>query len=117
MFTLPANLVLKLTDHGINFTVVFVPPSPETRDQWKVRVYDGRYDFTEYGQFISSYYLSTFLGGVLGGINLEGSVPEWYLSIDAVRKIHHHIIFNSDIEFYKELVTRPDGIQAPEGII
>jgi hypothetical protein len=45
----------------------------------------GSYAFTEYGQFVSSYYISTFLEGDWKrergrGLNLNGGVPEWQIS-------------------------------------
>jgi hypothetical protein len=104
-FTLPQNLVLQLMDHDVKFMIVFVPPCPETDHTWLVNTYDARYDGTEYGIFISSYYLSTFLQGALDGINLDYSVPDWYLTSDAVKSIHHHILFHSNPDFYGKLIT------------
>lgn len=104
-FTLPQNLVLQLTDHDVKFMVVFVPPCPETDHTWLVNIYDDRYHINEHGLFISSHYLSTFLQKALDGINLDDSVPDWYLTSDAVKRIHHHILFHSNPDFYGKLIT------------
>lgn len=44
-----------------------------------VEVYDATYNFTQYGQFVSRYYLSTLLEGNsrTTGINLHGGEPVW----------------------------------------
>lgn len=103
-FTLPQNLVLNIKDHNVSFNIVFVPPSEETNNKWLVNIYDARYNVTEHGQFISSYYLSTFLTGSVKGITLEGSVLEWYLTEKGVKQVHHHVLFHSNPEFYKDLL-------------
>ena len=46
-----------------------------------VEFYDSRYAHTEFGQFISRYYVSTILESDKG-LCLEGSVPEWSVSAD-----------------------------------
>ncbi|WP_460791296.1 hypothetical protein [Nocardioides maradonensis] len=43
-----------------------------------VTFYDARYPFTEYGQQIASYYLSTILGST-AGICLDGGAPDWWI--------------------------------------
>jgi len=47
-----------------------------------VEFYDMRYPHTQFGQFISSYYICTLLqSDKLGcGLNLHGGVPEWSIS-------------------------------------
>ena len=44
-----------------------------------VEVYDAEYPHTEFGQFVSRYYISTLINGKSRntGINLEGSAPKW----------------------------------------
>lgn len=64
-----------------------------TSDGKTLKFYDGSslqdgvasYTFTEYGQFVSSYYISTFLEGDWKrergrGLNLNGGVPEWCIT-------------------------------------
>jgi hypothetical protein len=58
-----------------------------------VEFYDARYPHTEFGQFVSRYYVSTILGtdgygSAEGGLSLDGGVPEWTVSandMDTVR--------------------------------
>jgi ABC-type uncharacterized transport system ATPase subunit len=51
-------------------------------DEPLVEVYDAEYPHTEYGQFISRYYMSTLLDGFQhSGIDLMGYEPKW--KIDA----------------------------------
>ena len=54
-------------------------------DKPLVEFYDVRYPHTEFGQFVSRYYVSTILGedGYVpknSGLNLHGGVPEWTVS-------------------------------------
>tara|TARA_R110000868_G_scaffold171727_1_gene407492 strand:+ start:56 stop:337 length:282 start_codon:yes stop_codon:yes gene_type:complete len=44
-----------------------------------IEFYDPRYPHTALGQFVSSYYVSTFLG-VNSGLMLHGGVPAWTMS-------------------------------------
>jgi hypothetical protein len=45
-----------------------------------VEFYDKRYPHTEYGQFISRYYVSTILEYDNQGLCLDGGIPEWSIS-------------------------------------
>jgi hypothetical protein len=62
-------------------------------DKPLVEFYDVRYPHTEFGQFVSRYYVSTILGDdgygpKDSGLNLHGGVPEWTVSerhMDIVR--------------------------------
>jgi len=65
-----------------------------TEDDPLVEFYDARYDHTELGQFVSSYYVSTLTGECewsFGsdsretGLNLEGSVSDWFVDADQVK--------------------------------
>ena len=54
-------------------------------DKPLVEFYDVRYPHTEFGQFVSRYYVSTILGDdgygpKNSGLNLHGGVPEWTVS-------------------------------------
>lgn len=46
-------------------------------DEPLVEFYDARYPFTEHGQFVSRYYLSTLKEGPARGLNLDGGIPAW----------------------------------------
>lgn len=52
------------------------------KDEPLVEFYDARYPFTEFGQFVARYDISTILDGDDAGINLDGGVPEWTISAD-----------------------------------
>ena len=52
----------------------------------KVKFYDARYEHTIYGQFVSSYYVSTILEGD-DGLCLDGGVPDWKISAAAMSRI------------------------------
>lgn len=69
--------VMNTTDNGRVWNI--------TSDGKTLKFYDGSYAFTEYGQFVSSYYISTFLEGDWKrergrGLNLNGGVPEWCIT-------------------------------------
>lgn len=44
----------------------------------------GKRGFTKLGQFVSRYYLKTLTERPVGGINLDGGVPEWTIAADPV---------------------------------
>lgn len=53
-----------------------------------VEFYDARYPHTELGQFVTRYSLSTLTeDGKKGGLNLQGGVPDWYVSEDAMNQV------------------------------
>ena len=62
-------------------------------DKPLVEFYDARYPHTEFGQFVSRYYVETILGDdgygpKDGGLSLYGGIPEWTVSakdMDTVR--------------------------------
>ena len=53
-----------------------------------VEFYDNRYPHTQYGQFVSRYYISTILsqdsrgGEYSNGLCLDGRVPAWHVSAE-----------------------------------
>ncbi len=70
------RLVRKGDSYGLNNCLT------HNEDTILVEVYDAEYAFTEFGQFVSRYYITTLLEGGRGhGINLYGGEPKW--SIDA----------------------------------
>ena len=53
-----------------------------------VEFYDARYSHGELGQFVTRYSLSTLTeDGKKGGLNLQGGVPDWYVSEEAMNKV------------------------------
>jgi hypothetical protein len=55
-------------------------------DRPMVEFYDSKYPHTQYGQFVSRYYVSTILkqddsgGEYANGLCLNGGVPAWHVS-------------------------------------
>jgi hypothetical protein len=50
-----------------------------------VEFYDARYPHTEFGQFVSRYFVETILGDdgygpKATGLSLDGGIPEWTVS-------------------------------------
>lgn len=54
-----------------------------------VEVYDAEYIHTQFGQFISRYYMETLLDGSSrnNGINLYGGEPKWQIDAQNWRKV------------------------------
>lgn len=50
------------------------------QDNPLVEFYDSRYPHTEFGQFVSCYYVSTILESDDRGLCLDGGVPDWSIS-------------------------------------
>lgn len=79
--------VLKVNSHGIDFNVriLYEGETYGLNDQFihkkqdpLVEFYDTRYPHTEYGQFVSRYYLSTLLERTENKVlNLDGGIPDW----------------------------------------
>lgn len=40
-----------------------------------------------WGQFVSRYYLSTFLEEITSGLDLDGGIPKWKLSAESVEMV------------------------------
>jgi hypothetical protein len=81
------RVVNKGDKYGLNFCLTHDGDKP------LVEFYDVRYPHTEFGQFVSRYYVETILsdkgnGPKNSGLNLHGGVPEWTVSerhMDIVR--------------------------------
>lgn len=57
-----------------------VTETSKSRDA-TVDFYDCRYEHTEFGQFVSSYYLETILEHAEGvGLDLNCGIPDWKIS-------------------------------------
>lgn len=53
-----------------------------------VKFYDCRYEHTDLGQFVSSYYAMTLLCRDDGlGLSLDGGIPEWSISGPAMDRV------------------------------
>ena len=54
-----------------------------------VEFYDAEYDFTQWGQFVSRYYMSTLVEGrnrsEESGLNLDGGIEKWSLTGDQMK--------------------------------
>jgi hypothetical protein len=79
---------------GNTFNVVLIPAGDTSRSakyptkQVTVEFYDTRYSHTGYGQFVSGYWLSTFLPDwPSGGLDLMGNVPAWKVSAEGMAAI------------------------------
>ena len=54
--------------------------------------YDNRYPHTEFGQFVSSYYVSTLLDGSTGGLCLDGgNADSWTVSADDMMLVRAYL--------------------------
>jgi hypothetical protein len=65
------RIVRKGDKYGLDFCLT------HNKDAALVEFYDTRYPHTEFGQFVSRYYVSTILERDNRGLCLEGSEPEW----------------------------------------
>ncbi len=74
-------------------------------DEPLVEFYDSRYPHTPRGQFISSYYLSVFMGAS-DGIDLYGGEPEWKATAEEVKQLQQWILY----EEYKALQAERDAL-------
>lgn len=63
----------------------FVPE--ELRDEPMIEFYDGRYDFTPFGQFVSRYYASTLLDHDSRALLLDGSHPAMMIEGDELQRV------------------------------
>lgn len=54
-----------------------------------VEFYDVRYPHTQYGQFVSRYYISTILGDkeYPNGLCLDGRVAAWHVSAEDMQQV------------------------------
>ena len=69
--------------YGLNFCLTHEGTKP------MVEFYDSRYPHTQYGQFVSRYYLDTLLDGSTypNGLCLHGGVPAWVVSADGMKQV------------------------------
>jgi len=60
-----------------------------------VAIYDAQFRFTEHGQFITRYFQKTILEMTNSGLNLDGGVPEWYLTAGNILDLQNFILNNT----------------------
>jgi hypothetical protein len=84
------RVVTKGEKYGLNFCLT------HNGDKPLVEFYDARYPHTEFGQFVSRYYVSTILGtdgfgSAEGGLSLDGGVPEWTVSANDMETVRNFL--------------------------
>ena len=69
-------------------------------DKPLVEFYDSRYPHTEYGQFVSRYYVCTLLETSEGhgnrGLCLDGGVPSWTVSAEDMDTVREYLREQTD---------------------
>ena len=57
-----------------------------------VQFYDCRFNFSQYGQFVSEYATDTFNTIQVGkGLQLDGGIPEWSVPAEIVQQIQNQL--------------------------
>lgn len=81
------RLVRKGQKYGKDFCLVY------NEDKPMIEFYDQRYipAFTGFGQFVSRYYVSTFMDIKDGGLSLDSDIDNWTLTEDNVKSIQESI--------------------------
>jgi len=67
--------------YGLNFKLTHDKDAP------LVEFYDAEHPHTQYGQFISRYYLSKLLERTNAGLDLLGYEPKWKIDRDTMAEI------------------------------
>jgi hypothetical protein len=76
------RIVFKGERYGLNEVLI------HDRKEPLVEFYDARYAHTQYGQFVSRYYVSSVLGHPGNyGLSLYGGVPDWTLSAETMQAV------------------------------
>ena len=70
------------------------------KDEKLVEVYDAEYAHTEFGQFISRYFMATLLEGNSrnAGINLYGGEPKWQIDSQNWRKVIIWLMVQNELD-------------------
>lgn len=91
-------------DNGIKFNVRIIRKGDSyglnnclihDEDKPLVEFYDDRYKqgFSESGQFVTRYYAETILRhSSFCGVDLEGSIADWFISAENVKQVQRYII-------------------------
>jgi hypothetical protein len=64
-----------------------------------IKFYDGRYEHTDLGQFVSEYYTKAILGGN-SGLCLDGGVPAWSISQSGMDRVRTWIKSQQKPEYF-----------------
>lgn len=116
--------IMSVQSNGITFNVRFVEKGDtygkdncmiHEKEEPLVEFYDSRYKkgFSEHGQFVSRYYLSTLTEpGRTGGLQLEGGIPEWSISNEGMQQVKDWLkSFNSPyFGISKQTVSKAKGL-------
>ena len=57
------------------------------KNETLVEFYDTRYEHTDFGQFVSRYYVETLLARPSGGIDLDAGIASWKIYSDCYARI------------------------------
>ncbi|MDE3021371.1 MAG: hypothetical protein KGI54_05880 [Pseudomonadota bacterium] len=79
-----ARLVFKNDTYGLGSSLT------HDRDDPLIEFYDSRYPHTEYGQFVSRYFVSPLLGDEdfeARGLDLQGDVPDWKIDAASLKAV------------------------------
>lgn len=74
------RIVSRGDKYGLNFSLT------HNEDMPLVEFYDSRYPHTEYGQFVSRYYLDTIINHD-EGLSLDAGVTAWTVPADAMSEL------------------------------
>lgn len=75
---------VRIVEHGDNYGL-----NGTLTHKWErplVEFYDTRHEHTDFGQFVSRYFLETLIDGE-GGLNLQGGVPMWSINEPCMNRI------------------------------
>lgn len=72
------RIVSRGDKYGLNFSLT------HNEDMPLVEFYDSRYPHTEYGQFVSRYYLDTIINHEGLGLSLDAGVTAWTVPAEAM---------------------------------
>jgi hypothetical protein len=75
---------LSIKSNGIPFNVVL---HLNSENKQVVSFYDGRYEFTEYGQFTGGSYYVEDIADHEGGLCLHGGVSDWNIDEKGMKQV------------------------------
>lgn len=75
------RIVSRGDKYGLNFSLT------HNEDMPLVEFYDSRYPHTEYGQFVSRYYLDTIINHEGSGLSLDAGVTAWTVPAEAMSEL------------------------------
>ena len=83
------RLIEKGQGYGLNDKLI------HTEEEPLIEFFDARHRHTDYGQFVSRYYVSTFMGGD-GGLTLYGGVLDWQIDAETRRLVKQWLEVHCD---------------------